>query len=289
MQSAPDVIDPHRPWIRDQRDDPAEMNWTQTLFNPMGMSSKLHFSRAWTFMFLGRVLLFIGPVFAAFLAGLAGADTSGLWKPVSFLVLPIPELLVPFFIFTIVTELTSWVAHVRRFAEANRSTLLAMIVLIPLFLGLAGFALGAMGGSKQFAAMQAESKPAVAEKTIVLDDGSATTVVENADGTETASTNTASAAKEEVKAEDKPDAKKAKKQQGGGGHGPPGPPPTERQMAIGAGMSLALIPWSIASLIVMFWTLLYVARMPNGGVGPFKTGSDVAQGEEQTFPGYAVS
>ncbi|HCJ19304.1 MAG TPA: hypothetical protein DHV57_18000, partial [Hyphomonas sp.] len=56
-------IDAHRPWIRDERDDPARMDWFQTLFNPMGMTGKLHFSRAWTFMFMGRVLLFIVPVF----------------------------------------------------------------------------------------------------------------------------------------------------------------------------------------------------------------------------------
>ena len=33
-------IDAHRPWIRDERDDPARMDWFQTLFNPMGMTGK---------------------------------------------------------------------------------------------------------------------------------------------------------------------------------------------------------------------------------------------------------
>ena len=72
----PDAIDPHRPWIKDARDNPHEMNWGQTLFNPLGSSPKLHFSRAWTFMFMGRVLLFIVPVFAVFVASLSGADLS---------------------------------------------------------------------------------------------------------------------------------------------------------------------------------------------------------------------
>ena len=145
-------IDAHRPWIRDERDDPARMDWFQTLFNPMGMTGKLHFSRAWTFMFMGRVLLFIVPVFVAFIAGLAGADMSGAWQPVKSVGIPLPALLLPFFFFTIITEFTSWVAHVRRFAEANRSTLKAAIVLVPLFLGLLGFAGGVVSGSAQYQA-----------------------------------------------------------------------------------------------------------------------------------------
>ncbi|HBU34547.1 MAG TPA: hypothetical protein DEB28_10455, partial [Hyphomonas sp.] len=153
-------IDAHRPWIRDERDDPARMDWFQTLFNPMGMTGKLHFSRAWTFMFMGRVLLFIVPVFVAFIAGLAGADMSGAWQPVKSVGIPLPALLLPFFFFTIITEFTSWVAHVRRFAEANRSTLKAAIVLVPLFLGLLGFAGGVVSGSAQYQAQQAKAAQA---------------------------------------------------------------------------------------------------------------------------------
>jgi uncharacterized membrane protein YhaH (DUF805 family) len=257
----PTAIDPHRPWIKDARDNPHEMNWGQTLFNPLGSSPKLHFSRAWTFMFLGRVLLLVVPVFAVFLASLAGADLAGAWKPVKALVLPIPALLVPFFLFTIVTELTSWVAHVRRFNEAHKSPLLAMIVLIPLVLGLAGFSLGAQGGIKQYEAMHAP-KPAVTAP--AADD--------------------AAAAPADAKAEPA-NAKKGKGQQ----HKRPGPPQSERDMAAGAGFGFAMMLWAPASFFVMFWSLLYVARMPNGGVGRFKTGSDNAQGEEAVLPGSYVA
>ena len=163
MTDTSQTIDPHRPWIRDERDDPSQMNWVQTLFNPFGMTGKLHFSRAWTFMFMGRVLLFFGPLFSVFLAGLAGANTGGAWKPLEFFPLPIPALLVPFFVFTIITELTSWVAHVRRFAEANRSTLKAMIVLIPLALGLAGFAAGVSMGASQFEVQRLAAEKAAVE------------------------------------------------------------------------------------------------------------------------------
>lgn len=250
----PTAIDPHRPWIKDARDNPHEMRWGQVLFNPMGSSPKLHFSRAWTFMFLGRVLLFIVPVFGVFIASLAGANLSGLWKPVEAFVLPIPELLLPFFVFTVVTELTSWVAHVRRFNEAHKSPLLAMIVLIPLMLGLVGFFLGAQGGVKQYEEMHAP-KPAVTAEV---------PVGEGADAT------AAPAAKP------KPQQRRQ------------GPPQSERDMAAGAGLGLAMMVWAPTSFFVMLWTLLYVARIPNGGVGRFRTGSDIAQGEEDLPPAYAA-
>ncbi|MEZ5953147.1 MAG: hypothetical protein R3C13_02470 [Hyphomonas sp.] len=269
----PTAIDPHRPWIRDARDNPHEMNWMQVLFNPLGSSPKLHFTRAWTFMFLGRVLLFIVPVFAVFLASLAGADLGGLWKPVKALALPVPELLLPFFVFTIVTEVTSWIAHVRRFNEANKSPLWAMIVLIPLTLALVGFILGAQGGIKQYEAMHAP-KPAVTQQV--------ETPEATADGA-------AAADSKDAEAKETKDAKAKQARKGPPQQRRQGPPPSEREMAAGAGFGLATPIWAICSLFVMFWTLLYVARIPNGGVGKFKTGSDVAQGEEDLPPGYAVS
>ena len=256
----PDAIDPHRPWIRDARDNPHEMNWGQTLFNPMGSSPKLHFSRAWTFMFLGRVLLLIVPVFSVFIASLAGADLGGLWKPVKALVLPVPMLLLPFFAFTIVTELTSWVAHSRRFNEAHKSPLWAMIVLVPLMLGLVGFYLGAQGGVQKYAQMHAPKPAATAEAPA-------------ADGTDTAV-----AAPDDAKAKPKQQQRRR-----------PGPPPSERDMAASAGFGKAVPIWAALSFLVMLWSLLYVARIPNGGVGRFKTGSDIAQGEEELPPAYAVS
>jgi uncharacterized membrane protein YhaH (DUF805 family) len=248
----PTAIDPHRPWIKDARDNPHEMKWGQVLFNPLGTSPKLHFSRAWTFMFLGRVLLFIVPVFSVFIASLAGADLSGAWKPVKALVLPIPELLLPFFLFTVVTEFTSWVAHVRRFNEVHKSPLMAMIVLVPLMLALVGFYLGAQGGIQQYEQMHAP-KPAV-------------TAEAPADA-----------------AGEVPAAAKAEPQ-----HRRQGPPQSERDMAAGAGLGLAMPIWAVCSFFVMLWSLLYVARMPNGGVGRFKTGSDIAQGEEDLPPAYAA-
>ena len=69
---------------------------------------------------------------------------------------------------------------------------------------------------------------------------------------------------------------------------PDGPPPTQMQMAMGAGMGLAMPLWAISSFIVMLWTLLHVARLPNGGVGGFRTGSDLTQ-EEQRLEAYKTA
>ncbi|MAN44836.1 MAG: hypothetical protein GYB49_07290 [Alphaproteobacteria bacterium] len=245
-------IDHHRPWIRDERDDPARMDWLQTLFNPFGMTGKLHFSRAWTFMFMGRVLLFIVPVFAASIASMAGANLAAAWKPLSFFPLPIPALLVPFFIFTIVTAFTSWVAHMRRFADANRSTLKAMIVLIPLTLGLLGFAGGVTIGVAGYEAQKAQAAKAAVEK----EEGAATDAAPAGD-----------------KAKAKPESGQTQHRRG--------PPPTMKQMALGGGMGMATALWALAALPVMLWTLLHVARLPNGGVGPFRTGSDLTQEEQR--------
>ena len=55
-----------------------------------------------------------------------------------------------------------------------------------------------------------------------------------------------------------------------------------------AGLGLAMLVWAPASFFVMLWSLLYVARMPNGGVGRFRTGSDIAQGEDEVPSAYAA-
>ena len=260
MSDSPTVIDPHRPWILDKRDDPAAMNWIQTLFNPMGQSSKLHFSRAWTFMFMGRVLLYIVPTFVVAIIGIAGVKTDAFNSPVNLGPLPVPAMLVPFVLFVFLTEYTSFVAHMRRLAEAGRSTLLAGIVLLPLILGMVGFALGVMGGIAQHAKIEAK---AALEREIAADPVKAA----------------AAKAEAEAKAKENPDAKPQAERRG-----PPGKPQTAREMAIGGGVGLAVPIWMLSSFIAMLWTLLYVARMPNGGVGEFSTGSHIPENEARRRP-----
>lgn len=247
MEYTSGAIDPSRPWIRDPRDNPAQMNWVQTLFNPLGTTSKLHFSRAWTAMFLGRVLLYIVPSVIAGLAGMAGVQTAGLNAPVNLLLFTVPAVLLPFAVFTLLTEYTSFVVHVRRLTEAGRSAFWAIIVVIPLILGMICYALGTQAGAAQYRAMNA---PKVE------------TTAPGASGSEA-----------------RPQARQGGQQRGGGGRGRGGPPPSERQMAMAAGMGMALPVWALASFGAMLWTLLHVARLPNGGKGRKRTGSDLTPEE----------
>lgn len=236
-------IDHHRPWIRDVRDDPGAMNWAQTMLNPLGETSKLHFSRAWTFSFMGRLLLYIIPSFTAFILGVAGASPEFFNKPVSLALFVVPAILVPFAVFTIATEFTSFVAHFRRLADARRPTWLAIIVLVPMILGLLAYAAGTQGGAAQYRQMNA---PPVAKE-----------------------------AKEGTEGEaEAPEARQQPQRSG-----PPGPPQSERQMAIAAGSFLGTAVWALSSFGVMLWSLLYVARLPNGGRGRFRTGSDLTPEE----------
>lgn len=250
------AIDPARPWIRDARDAPAEMNWRNTLFNPFGKTYKLHFTRAWTFMFMGRLLLYIVPSFIAMIAGIAGVNTEGMNTPVSLVLFSVPALLLPFAVFTLVTDYTSFVVHVRRLTEAGRSAFMAVIVLVPLLLGLIAYALGTQGGAAQYRQMHApantEAVEAKAEK-----DG-------EEEGAETASKD---------------------KQPAASGGGPRNPQMakmmqmSERELAMQAGMGMAFPIWWLASFGAMLWSLMYVARLPNGGQGQFRTGSHMTPEE----------
>lgn len=233
------TIDPARPWILDPRDAPAEMNWRETLFYPFGLTSKVHFGRAWTFMFMGRLLLFVVPVFAVFILNIAGMKAGALWKPLAGFGLPIPTLLLPFFVFATATEFTSFVAHRRRLANAKRSPWLGILVLVPLILAMAGFVIGAGSGAKEYDTLKAEENKPQIEQTLES--------ASSANGQE--------------------DAKKknGKKREG--------PPPTQKEMASSAGMGLAIPIWMLSSFFVMLWTLLYVARLPNDGVGKIQTGT----------------
>ncbi len=241
-------IDPHRPWIRDARDAPGEMNWVQTLLNPLGESPKLHFTRAWTFSFMGRLLLYVVPSFTAFVVAIAGMKSDAWTAPVNLLLFTVPALLVPFALFTLFTEFTSFVGHSRRLADAKRPAWLAVIVLVPMILGLAAYTAGTSMGAAQHRQMNA---PPAAKVESESKEGEA-----------------------DSQAAAKNGAKKQNQRRG-----PPGPPQSERQAAVAAGMGMGLPVWWLTSFGVMIWSLLWVARLPNGGEGRIRTGSDLTPDE----------
>lgn len=105
--------DPNRPWIRDERDSPSNMNWISTLLNPFGDSSRVHFTRAQTLLFFLSL-----PFFAAGLMGFFDVALGG---------------------FIALTILSS-ISHIRRLSDAQRPEWLAAISLVPLIAALAMFA-----------------------------------------------------------------------------------------------------------------------------------------------------
>jgi len=104
---------------------------------------------------------------------------------------------------------------------------------------MAGFVIGAGDGAKEYDTLKAEENKPKIEQTLE---------------------NTSSAS-------DQDDAKEntGKKREG--------PPPTQKEMASSAGMGLAIPIWMLSSFFVILWTLLYVARLPNDGIGKIQTGT----------------
>ena len=100
-------IDPNRPWITDPRDAPANMNWIETLTNPSGVTSRVHFTRAWTGLFFLRLSYFVFTASAAAVFATAGASFS------------LPNWVWPLLV--IVTAFLSLILHLRRLADAQRS------------------------------------------------------------------------------------------------------------------------------------------------------------------------
>lgn len=138
MSDTSTALDPKRPWLTDERELPRHMNWLQTLFNPTGTSPRLHFTRAWTLLFMLQLLIIVGPWFAALILGAAGGDGTSVGM---FGVYATPAVF-------IVTTLISYVIHSRRLNDAGKSQLLAMIPLIPLVIAVVVF----IGGAQQQAA-----------------------------------------------------------------------------------------------------------------------------------------
>ncbi|MEO0884210.1 MAG: hypothetical protein AAFY34_16005 [Pseudomonadota bacterium] len=135
-----DQLDPDRPWISDPNDLPSRLDWFRVFLDPLGQTSRLHFTRAWTLLFFIRVAVFAVPPFIVLIFGLAGAenpDSAGL-PPWGF---PLA---------VIVTAMMSYILHRRRLLNAERTGLWAYLVLVPMIFGAAGFYSGLQQGAKEY-------------------------------------------------------------------------------------------------------------------------------------------
>jgi len=119
------------------------MRWLDTLFNPSGTSTKIEFTRAWTLLFFLQLAVVVLPWFAAFVMGLAGGDGQAIGR---FGLYMSPIIFVT-------TTVLSYVIHTRRLRDAGKSTLFALLILVPLLLGLARFGTSVMHKAGEYATL----------------------------------------------------------------------------------------------------------------------------------------
>ncbi|MEM9054449.1 MAG: DUF805 domain-containing protein [Pseudomonadota bacterium] len=123
--------------------DRLPMSWLGTLFNPSGTSTKIEFTRAWTLLFFLQLGVVMLPWFISFVMGLTGGDGRSVGRfglylsPIVF----------------IVTTVMSYIIHTRRLRDAGKSTLFAILILLPLLLGVGLFGSSVAGKSAEYASL----------------------------------------------------------------------------------------------------------------------------------------
>ncbi|MEO1324471.1 MAG: DUF805 domain-containing protein [Pseudomonadota bacterium] len=261
--ASPSALDPDRPWITDEEQLPSRMNWLETLFNPSGESPTLHFTRAWTLLFMMQLAVWFGAGnLGRLLFSAAGSD------------------MVPYDVFVgymtafvyVITTVLSYIIHVRRLNHAGRSSLWAVIVLAPVVLALAQFS----GTLMQKSAEYDEAYSARAE---YLEDPAAW----RAKALEEQRTAQQEAAEERAnnqEQEDIPEMCKAANANNGDGGGNRGggrgdwgdrgpnveqPLASKEEFILRPAAAGIVPPIMFLSIPIMIWSLLWVARAPLNG------------------------
>lgn len=257
------ILDPKRPWLTDERELPSHMNWLQTLFDPTGKSPRLHFTRAWTMLFILQLVIILGPWFTAVVIGMAGGDGSG--------VSTFGKYATP--IVFVVTTLMSYVIHTRRLNDAGKTPLLALIPLIPLIIAVGAFMMTATGEvqkyDKRFETRQeyltdpdAYRERQAEQRRIAQQEAEKQAAEAAANGEEA-----------------KPQQPQGGQQRGPGGPGGPGgmgveqPLPPKAPTVLKASLPMIqniIIP---LSALIAIWSLMWVARVPFFGKYPGDDGT----------------
>ncbi|MHA7899523.1 MAG: hypothetical protein ACX94B_06625 [Henriciella sp.] len=257
------ALDPNRPWIVNEEELPAKMQWFDTLFNPSGKSPKLHFTRAWTALFFIGVFVWFGVGAIITVIGIAGVDTSGLSAFHSYLIA----------ITLAVTSLCSYVIHTRRLNHAGKISLRALIVLVPLALGAVSF----MGGVSQKAVEYDELYEKRAE--FLADPAAWREARLEEQRQRQAEAEKAREEAERARENGEEGAGENRGQRGGQGRGgPPGgwnqgpspenPLPSKAEFIVRPNLSAFYMPIVGLNALIMIWSLLWVARVPNFGKAP---------------------
>ena len=256
-------LDPDRPWITEQDGDPAKMNWLDTFLNPAGESPKLHFTRAWTILFFAGILAWPGFGLASFIAGAAGMDTSGLSAFHGYLIAVVVG----------VSSILSFVIHSRRLNHAGKTSLWAIIILIPLVLGALAFMGGVSGKAAEYQELydkRAEylADPAAWREQRLQERRDAQAAAEKA----RLEAEAARAAGEEPSGEGAQNQGQRGGPPGGfdGGPNPENPLPEKEAFIVRPNLQSFYGLIVLFSLPIMIWSLTWVARTPNFGKSDVK-------------------
>ncbi len=251
-------IDPERPWINEQDGDPSTMNWLDTFLNPAGESPKLHFTRAWTILFFAGLLAWPGFGLASFIAGAAGMDTSGLSAFHGYLIAVVVG----------VSSILSFVIHSRRLNHAGKTSLWAIIILIPLILGSLAFMGGVSGKAAAYQDLYEKRAEYLADPAAWREQR----LQERRDAQAAAQK-----AREEAEAAraagEEPSGEGGQRggQRGGppsgfgGGPNPENPLPSKESFIVRPNLQSFYGLIVLLSLPIMIWSLTWVARTPNYG------------------------
>lgn len=259
--SSQSALDPDRPWITREEDLPVRMSWFDTFLNPAGNSSKLHFTRAWTVLFFAGLLTWVGLGSIIMVMGVAGVDTEGLSAAHGYLIA----------IVLAISSLFSYVVHTRRLNHAGKISLRAIIVLLPLILGGLAF----MGGVTSKAAEYDKLYEARAE---FLADPDAWREARLEEQREQQAEEEERRAEAERAREAGEESAEGNQRGNRGRGGPPGgwnqgpsaenPLPSKESFIVrpNLGSFNAIIVGM--NTLIMIWSLLWVARVPNFGKTP---------------------
>lgn len=250
--SSQTALDPNRPWIEHEEELPANMNWLDTFLNPVGESPKLHFTRAWTVLFFAGFIAWFGVGFVIFILGAAGSDTGGLSAFHGYLIAVVIG----------VSSLLSYVIHARRLNHAGKTSIWAIIVLVPLLIGSALFTMGVAGKAADYqkhAEARAEyvQDPAAWRENRLQERRAAQAERE------------AERAAREAAGDGGEGGQGAGQRgrggpgQGQGGYNPENPLPTQEAYIIRPNLQSFYGPIVLLNIFIMIWSLTWVARVPN--------------------------
>ncbi|MEM7328075.1 MAG: hypothetical protein AAF437_05000 [Pseudomonadota bacterium] len=262
------LLDPDRPWLTDEEQMPSRMSWFDTFFNPTGQSPKLHFTRAWTILFFAGVITWAGVGFIIFIMGVAGADTGGLSVFHGYMIAVVLA----------VTSVLSYVIHTRRLNHAGKISLRAIIVLVPLVLATLSFVGGMTSNSAEYDRLYQQraeylSDPAAWRDARLDERRKAQEEAEQARLEAEAARAEAEANGEQVSEEEGQRGQRGQRgggQRGGWNQGPSPENPLPSKEAFIVRPNLGGFSMTIVGLntLIMIWSLLWVARVPNFGRQP---------------------